>query len=79
MGFSSDDIAKFSPNQKVHFLDLLGKKEPLPHAKLALMDSLYQWTSVRNAEIRFSWQMLALASAYEPIYDQVVAFVSEQG
>jgi hypothetical protein len=63
----------------VVFLELLGEYEAFSSGLLATMDKLYQFTGVRNAEIRFGWQMLCLKAAYTPIYDHVVAFVTEQG
>jgi leukotriene-A4 hydrolase len=61
------------------FLEKLSDLPSLPHKSLQVMDGYYQWTSVRNSEIRFRWQMVCLKANYEPIYPHVVAFVTEQG
>ncbi|KAI9598489.1 peptidase family M1-domain-containing protein [Syncephalis fuscata] len=67
--FSADDIKTL----------ILIKKEPLSKDKLDLMEFVYKFNQVQNCEIRFSWQMLCLKAAYQPIYSFVVAFVKEQG
>ncbi|KAI9228571.1 MAG: peptidase family M1-domain-containing protein [Piptocephalis tieghemiana] len=80
LDFSSKDLDEFNSNQKVLFLDHLSSQEkPMPHAKLALMEELYQLTSVRNCEVRFAWQMLGLKASYDPIYGPVQKFLGEQG
>ncbi|KAI8054004.1 leukotriene A4 hydrolase [Syncephalis plumigaleata] len=77
--FSANDIKDFSPYQTVLFLQQLADKKMFSKEKLDLMDSIYKFTKVQNCEIRFSWQMLCLKAAYEPIYQHVVEFVKEQG
>ncbi|RKP04684.1 hypothetical protein THASP1DRAFT_33517 [Thamnocephalis sphaerospora] len=79
LDFSSADIAEFSIDQKIVFLDLLADYDAFPVDKIAAMDELYSLTEVRNAEIRFGWQMLCLKAAYKPIYAHVAQFVTEQG
>ncbi|RKP23230.1 armadillo-type protein [Syncephalis pseudoplumigaleata] len=79
LDFSPEDVAHFSTNQKVAFLEAMIDYPPLPADKLAAMDRCYAWSSIANAEIRFAWQMLCLAAAYTPIYPQVVTFLGEQG
>lgn len=77
--FKSDDIAKFSTGQKIVFLEAFLDKDPLPHALLKAMDSVYNFSSVTNSEIRFRWQQICLKAEYEEIFPQVVKFVTEQG
>jgi len=60
-------------------LEKLFEFDPLPHALLAKMDEIYNLSAIRNAEVRFRWQRLCLRADYEPIYAQVVQFVTEQG
>jgi leukotriene-A4 hydrolase len=61
------------------FLERLSDMPCLPHRLLEAMDGFYQLTAVRNSEIRFRWQLVCLKASYQPIYDPVVAFVTEQG
>ncbi|KAJ1981922.1 Leucyl aminopeptidase yscIV [Dimargaris xerosporica] len=77
--FEASDIAQFTTEQKVMFLSTLLEWEPLTHTVLDRMDHLYQWTPVRNGEIRLRWQTLCLVAKYTPIFPHVVAFVLEQG
>ena len=52
---------------------------PLPHPAIIAMDNVYNFTTVRNSEIRFRWQKVCLLAEYEPIFPYVVKFVTEQG
>lgn len=63
----------------VAFLERMTDLEPFPHHVIAKMDELYQFTPVRNADIRSRWQQLCLQTSYEPIYPEVVKFITEQG
>lgn len=69
----------FSSLQKVFFIEKMLEFEPLSHNLLASMDAIYHLTDVRNAEVRYRWQLLCLRANYEGIYTHVVQFVSEQG
>ncbi|KAK3818579.1 MAG: peptidase family M1-domain-containing protein [Benniella sp.] len=77
--FSSEDVAGFSSTQSVVFLELMAERKPLSHEHLDIMDQLYQWTTVRNAEIRLKWHLLCLKANYEKIYPEVTAFASSMG
>ncbi|KAI8386909.1 peptidase family M1-domain-containing protein [Blakeslea trispora] len=77
--FSSKDIASFSAGQKIVFLEKLTDVAPLPHALIVKMDELYQFTSNYNADLRLRWQQVCLMASYEPIYPEVVKFITEQG
>ncbi|ORZ22502.1 peptidase family M1-domain-containing protein [Absidia repens] len=78
-GFSASDVETFSAGQKIVFLERLTGCAPLPHALIRKMDELYQLTSIRNADIRFRWQNLCVMTSFEPIYPEVVEFITEQG
>ncbi|CAO3594765.1 unnamed protein product [Absidia cylindrospora] len=78
-GFSASDVETFSAGQKIVFLERLTGCDPLPHALIRKMDELYQLTSIRNADIRFRWQNLCVMTSFEPIYPEVVEFITEQG
>ena len=46
---------------------------------LTKMDRVYNLNSVKNAEIRFLWQILAIRAELEYVYPEVVDFVVSQG
>lgn len=77
--FSSKDLECFSSNQKVVFLERVSELDALPHVHLDVMDELYELTPVRNAEIKFRWQMVCLKANYEAIYPEVAKFASTMG
>lgn len=77
--FSSKDIEHFSAGQKIVFLERLSDAEPLPHHLIIKMDELYNFTPNHNADLRLRWQQICLMSSYEPIYPEVVKFITEQG
>lgn len=77
--FSAKDIEHFSAGQKIVFLEKLSDCEPLPHALIKKMDELYNLTPNHNADLRLRWQQICLMSSYEPIYPEVVEFITQQG
>ncbi|CAO3637411.1 unnamed protein product [Cunninghamella blakesleeana] len=77
--FAPSDIESFSAGQKIVFLEKLTDCQPLPHELIKKMDELYKLTAIRNADIRFRWQNICLRTSYEPIYPEVVEFITEQG
>ncbi|CAO3628229.1 unnamed protein product [Mucor hiemalis] len=77
--FSSKDIEHFSASQKIVFLERLTDAEPLPHQLINKMDELYNFTPNHNADLRLRWQQICLMTSYEPIYPEVVKFITEQG
>jgi leukotriene-A4 hydrolase len=77
--FSAKDIENFSAGQKIVFLEKLSDCEPLPHRLIEMMDELYNLTPNHNADLRLRWQQICLISSYEPIYPEVVDFITEQG
>ena len=46
---------------------------------LMAMDALYKFSTSKNAEIRFKWQMLCISSEASFILPQVETFLKEQG
>ncbi|RKP36275.1 peptidase family M1-domain-containing protein [Dimargaris cristalligena] len=79
LSFGPDDIVHFTTDQKSVLLELLRDDDPFPHSIIEAMDKAYQFSGVRNAEIRFRWQMLCLRATYTAIFPHVVTFVLEQG
>ena len=79
-GTSASDMDGWRSGQVVMMLDdVTEQAAPLDHAVLAKMDETYSLTASRNSEIRFAWHILCLKSKYEKIFDQVIAFATEQG
>ncbi|ORY03966.1 hypothetical protein K493DRAFT_334072 [Basidiobolus meristosporus CBS 931.73] len=76
---SPKDIEYFSTDQNIFFLEEVLQTDPMPHSALDAMDHAYGLTKVQNAEIRFKWQLLCLKAEYQPIYPEVVKFLTEQG
>ena len=66
-------------NQRVMFLDRLVQKAPLPLEILAKMDQVYSLTANNNAEVKFKWQSLCLASGQTDIFPHVVKFITSAG
>ncbi|KAI8066599.1 hypothetical protein BC940DRAFT_240047 [Gongronella butleri] len=77
--FSPKDIEGYSTGQLSVFLERLSDQDTYSHEALAAMDSTYALSKSRNSEIRFRWQSLGVKASYEPIYSDVVAFITEQG
>ncbi|KAI8073423.1 peptidase family M1-domain-containing protein [Gilbertella persicaria] len=77
--FKPEDVSSFSAGQKIVFLEKLTDVAPLPHALISKMDELYRLTLNHNADLRLRWQQVCLMASYEPIYPEVVKFVTEQG
>ncbi|KAJ3064769.1 Leukotriene A-4 hydrolase [Podochytrium sp. JEL0797] len=81
--FTPADLSAFSTNQTVVFLELLmtqtasGTKFSIP--VLDTMDAVYEFTGVKNCEIKCRWQELCLASGREVIFPHVVEFVTTMG
>ena len=57
----------------------LGQEKELPESTLKRMEEIYEFSKTRNAEIRFCWQKLCLRSHVSFIFEQVEAFLKEQG
>ncbi|KAH6576470.1 hypothetical protein BASA50_006755 [Batrachochytrium salamandrivorans] len=77
--FDVEEFTKLDSNQKVMFLEMLSDRPVFPTSTLDAMDRIYKLTSVKNAEVRFRWQMLCLSSGMERIFPEVVKFASEVG
>eukprot|EP01114_Cavostelium_apophysatum_P016677 TRINITY_DN4794_c0_g1_i1.p1 TRINITY_DN4794_c0_g1~~TRINITY_DN4794_c0_g1_i1.p1 ORF type:complete len:601 (+),score=152.57 TRINITY_DN4794_c0_g1_i1:41-1843(+) len=78
-GTSAEDIKNWRAGQTVVFLDRLDAAAPLPKETLQKLDSTYNFTGSKNAEIRFRWYKLGAQSEYEAILPQALSFLKEQG
>lgn len=61
---TSESFVALTPPQKITVLLQLYHSVPLPEAKLEKMERLYHLDQSANAEIRFAWIHLALASRF---------------
>lgn len=78
--FGLSDLSAFSSKQVQVFLDkilLLCPTTPEPF--IEAMNTAYQFTTAKNNEIRFKWQMICVKAGWESIYPYVVQFLGEQG
>ncbi|KAI9280416.1 peptidase family M1-domain-containing protein [Sporodiniella umbellata] len=77
--FSPEDIQTFSAGQKIVFLERLTDCAPLSSEAIFKMDQVYQFTPNHNADLRLRWHQICLMANHEPIYPEVVKFITEQG
>jgi hypothetical protein len=61
----------------VHFLTSVS--QDLGKQKLADLDVVYHLTQSGNSEVLFQWLMLAVRNGYEPAYERLEGFLTEQG
>ena len=47
--------------------------------KLAALDAAFAVTKTGNSEVLFQWLLLAIRNAYEPAYERLTGFLTEQG
>lgn len=79
---SLPSIQGWSTDQKTLFLDKLLERAstaPLRELTLIKLNQVYGLNTVRNAEIKFRWQMVCLKSAVPWIFPLVTEFVLSQG
>lgn len=79
MDVTSEIYNGMQTNQRVMFMDRLIQKAPVSLEILSRMDTLYQLSSSNNAEIKFKWQSLCLASGKTDIFPHVVKFITSAG
>ncbi|RKP18724.1 hypothetical protein ROZALSC1DRAFT_22952 [Rozella allomycis CSF55] len=72
------DFTRFTTKQKIMFLENLMEAE-LTHDIIHELDVSYQFSSIKNSEIKFRWQLLCLKNNYKNMIPHVVAFLSVQG
>jgi hypothetical protein len=60
-------------------LDKILDAEVVPVSTIEKMDSLYKFTSSKNAEIRFRWYQLGLKLNWEPVVAPTLDFITSQG
>lgn len=78
---SAKDIEGWSSAQTVHFLEALSasNENGLSKEKLTALGDAYGFSKTKNSEIRMRWLSLCLKSKDERAFDQVIAFLGEQG
>jgi leukotriene A-4 hydrolase/aminopeptidase len=67
----------WSAHEWVHFLTSVPPE--LGTDKLAALDAAFGVTKSGNSEVLFQWLMLAVRNNYEPAYDRLERFLTEQG
>jgi leukotriene A-4 hydrolase/aminopeptidase len=67
----------WSAHEWVHFLTSVPPE--LGKDKLAALDAAFAVTGSGNSEVLFQWLMLAVRNGYEPAYDRLERFLTEQG
>lgn len=68
---------RWTTQEWLHFLDAL--PADLPASKLADLDAAFALTRSGNSEVLFQWLLLAVRRGYEPAYDRLAGFLTEQG
>eukprot|EP01101_Sappina_pedata_P000709 TRINITY_DN108_c0_g1_i2.p1 TRINITY_DN108_c0_g1~~TRINITY_DN108_c0_g1_i2.p1 ORF type:complete len:622 (-),score=285.30 TRINITY_DN108_c0_g1_i2:118-1983(-) len=82
---SDKDIEGWSSKQLVTFLENLpetaesGEKKLLSAEALDKMEQLYGFRKSRNSEVRFRWYIICIEHNKSDIFEDVVAFLKEQG
>jgi hypothetical protein len=75
-----DDLKGWSSQQICFLLDEITNTQKSLDSKIVTqLDAVYKLTQVKNDEIRFRWQMLALKHQVKSLYSEVVKFLSEMG
>eukprot|EP01135_Chromosphaera_perkinsii_P005999 Nk52_evm2s378 gene=Nk52_evmTU2s378 len=78
--FDKKDVENFNTMQTVSFFeDILKSPGKLTTNAMKAMDSVYNFSTVQNNEVKYSWQTLALRSGYDAVVDSVVEFLLAQG
>ncbi|XP_052781053.1 leukotriene A-4 hydrolase-like [Mya arenaria] len=77
--FTLSDIEDFQPMQIEQFLSGFADHDPISCAKVKHMGEVYKLNTVTNAEIKFRWLRLCIQAHHEPIIDEALQFVSDQG
>jgi leukotriene-A4 hydrolase len=67
----------WSAHEWVHFLTSVPRD--VGKEKMAALDAAFGVTKSGNSEVLFQWLMLAVRDGYEPAYDRLAGFLTEQG
>lgn len=79
LDIDSKEIEQFSVNQLICLLHELLDSGTQPIARLQAIDTLFGFSGVRNAEIKFLWLRLCLKAHWEPSIEIVLKWVNEVG
>lgn len=72
-----EPLHKYGTMEWVYFLRQLPRN--LVSEQMKRMDDAFKLSEIRNAEIRFEWLRLGIATAHEPARRSVAAFLTSQG
>lgn len=67
----------WTTHEWLHFLRAL--PETLTPEQLTALDSAFGFTETGNSEVRFAWLRVAIRNRYEPAFESLEAFLTEQG
>uniref|UniRef100_A0A646QDM6 Leukotriene A(4) hydrolase n=1 Tax=Hemiscolopendra marginata TaxID=943146 RepID=A0A646QDM6_9MYRI len=77
--FGSSDIKQLTSMQICEFLSLLLQTENFSLEKLKAMQKAYNFSEIRNSEIKFRWIRLGIKSRWTDSIPLALKFVTEQG
>lgn len=71
------DVGDWTTHEWLHFLATL--PDTLPQARMADLDRAFRLSGTGNSEVLFAWLLLAIDSRYEPAFEPLERFLTEQG
>ncbi|KXN73514.1 leukotriene A-4 hydrol, partial [Conidiobolus coronatus NRRL 28638] len=77
--FKLEEYENLTIDQKVVFMERLTELEAFPHNVISALENIYNLGEVKNCEVKYRWQIVALIANYEPIYPKVAEFLVQQG
>lgn len=76
-GFKLCNTKKWSSHEWLYFLRNL--PDTISLAQIELLDSVYQFTNSKNAEILAAWFPYTIKTKYQPAYEKLDSFLSQVG
>lgn len=77
--FRKPNIKKLSTNLIIQLLQEITDSEPQPIAKLIAADEIFEFSSVKNAEIKFRWLKIGLKAHWEDQIVPTLEWINEVG
>lgn len=74
-----EDVKKLTADQLIYFLQKILENDALSIKKLEAIDSVFGFSKVKNAEIKFRWLRIGLKAHWPQIVNLVLEWVSEVG
>jgi leukotriene-A4 hydrolase len=76
---STEPFEKMTSTMKVKVLDCIETGRVLSHSRVELLEKKYALNSSHNAEVLFSWMLIALKAQWKPIIPHALQFAVSQG